>query len=46
MLVFHMNARSSQKPEEDAGPLGLELEMTVSHHVGSGIEAGSSGWGF
>lgn len=34
MSVYHMNAWFLQRPEKGVG--SLELELTVSHHMGAG----------
>jgi hypothetical protein len=36
MYVCHMHSWCLQRPDEVIGSLGLELEMVISHRMGSG----------
>lgn len=36
MYVYHMSTWCQWRPEEGVGPLEMELQVAVSHHVGAG----------
>lgn len=39
MSVHHVLAQCLWRPEEDLGPLGLELQAVASCHMGAGWES-------